>query len=85
MLCTLGIVSVAAGFTREPSQRGPSGGLLVLAGAALFGLSKIALVIATLGGHPEKPIAMLAIASAFTLIGIGIVLNSCREFFSPTT
>ena len=88
VFCVVGLTVMAAGLRRERNEErlaAVSGAVLVLSGAVVFAFSKIALTIAHLAGQPEKPIIMLAIGSAFTLIGLAVVLNGCRTIFNPTT
>jgi hypothetical protein len=86
LICIIGLVVMAAGLRWERNEErleAFSGAVLVLAGAAVLSFSKIALTIAHLAGYPEKPIGMLAVGSAFILVGLAIVLNSCRKGLNP--
>jgi uncharacterized membrane protein len=82
LLCVIGLAVMAAGLISERNEQrlaALSGAILVLAGAAIFASSKIALTIAHLAGYPEKPIVMIAVGTAFSLGGVTIVLNCCRK------
>jgi hypothetical protein len=86
--CVIGLAVMAAGLRWERNEErlaAVSGAVVVLSGAVVFAFSKIALTIAHLAGHPEKPVIMLVIGSALTLIGLAVVLNGCRNLFNPTT
>jgi hypothetical protein len=88
MFCAVGIAVMAAGLVWEPYEvrlAALAGAILVLAGAIVFAFSKIALTIARLAGHQDKPMGMLAIGTAFSLGGLAIVLYHCRKISNPAT
>ena len=56
-----------------------SGSLLILAGAIMLGSAKLAQAIAFTAGWQDTPVSMLAIGSAFSLIGIMVLVFGLRR------
>src|SRR6476646_7623306 len=72
LLCVIGLAAMAGGLRWERNEdrlAAVSGAVLILSGATVFAFSKIALTISHLAGYAEKPAIMLAVGSAFTLVG----------------
>jgi hypothetical protein len=67
----VGFLLLAFGIRRDTGRiKSLSGAILVIAAAIVFGLGKIALIIASSAGHREKPVGMLVLGSALSIGGL---------------